>query len=244
MRLIVAITGSSGAIYGIRLLQALREIPKIEDHLILSKGGKLTAALETGWKAKDIEKLAHHVHSDQDLAATISSGSFKTAGMIVAPCSMKTLSGIVNSYADNLVVRAADVVLKERRKLVLMPRETPAARWGIAGCCCRPRNWAPSSRRRCRPSTTSRKHVWTTPSTTASAACWTCSTSTASWSGAGREASMAEVGTKLIFENERVRVWEFTLQPGETIEAHKHDHAYFFYPLEGGTLEVTRASAG
>ena len=125
MRLIVAITGSSGAIYGIRLLEALRAVPKVETHLILSKSGKLTATLETGWKAKDIEKLAHTVHSDQDLAATVSSGSFRTAGMVVAPCSMKTLSGIVHSYADNLVVRAADVVLKERRKLVLMPRETP-----------------------------------------------------------------------------------------------------------------------
>ena len=125
MRLIVAITGSSGAIYGIRLLEALRAVPKIEVHLVFSKSGKLTATLETGRKVKDIEKLAHHVHSDQDLAATIASGSFRTAGMIVAPCSMKTLSGIVHSYADNLVVRAADVVLKERRKLVLMPRETP-----------------------------------------------------------------------------------------------------------------------
>jgi flavin prenyltransferase len=125
MRLIVAITGSSGAIYGIRLLEALRQAPNVEVHLILSKGGKLTAALETGWKGKDIEKLAHQVHSDQDLAAPVSSGSFRTAGMIVAPCSMKTLSGIVNSYADNLVVRAADVVLKERRRLVLMPRESP-----------------------------------------------------------------------------------------------------------------------
>jgi len=125
MRLIVAITGSSGAIYGVRLLEALREAPKVEIHLVLSKGGRLTAALETGRKARDIEKLAHHVHSDQDLAASIASGSFKTAGMIAAPCSMKTLSGIAHSYADNLVVRAADVVLKERRRLVLMPRETP-----------------------------------------------------------------------------------------------------------------------
>lgn len=125
MRLIVAITGSSGAIYGIRLLEALRAVPKVEVHLILSKGGKLTLGLETGRNVRDVEKLAHHVHSDQDLAASIASGSFRTAGMIVAPCSMKTLSGIANSYADNLVVRAADVVLKERRKLVLMPRETP-----------------------------------------------------------------------------------------------------------------------
>jgi len=125
MRLIVAITGSSGAIYGIRLLEALRKAPAIEVHLILSKGGKLTIGLETGRRIRDVEALADHVHSDQDLAATIASGSFRTGGMVVAPCSMKTLSGIVNSYADNLVVRAADVVLKERRRLVLMPRETP-----------------------------------------------------------------------------------------------------------------------
>ena len=125
MRLIVAITGASGAIYGVRLLEALRAAPKVEVHLVMSKTGRLTVALETGRKVREVEKLAHHVHRDQDLAASISSGSFKTAGMIVAPCSMKTLSGIVNSYSDNLVVRAADVVLKERRKLVLMPRETP-----------------------------------------------------------------------------------------------------------------------
>lgn len=125
MRLIVAITGSSGAIYGIRLLEALRAAPKVEVHLVISKTGRLTLALETGRRVKEVEALAHHVHSDQDLAASIASGSFKTAGMIVAPCSMKTLSGIVNSYADNLVVRAADVALKERRRLVLMPRETP-----------------------------------------------------------------------------------------------------------------------
>jgi 4-hydroxy-3-polyprenylbenzoate decarboxylase len=125
MRIIVAITGASGAIYGIRLLEALREVPGAEVHLVLSNGGKLNIALETSWQVKDVEALAHEVHSDQNLAASIASGSFKTAGMIVAPCSMKTLSGIVSSYADNLVVRAADVILKERRKLVLMPRETP-----------------------------------------------------------------------------------------------------------------------
>ena len=125
MRLIVAITGASGAIYGIRLLEALREVPDVETHLVLSNGGKLNIALETSWDPRDVEALAHEVHSDQNLAATIASGSFMTGGMIVAPCSMKTLSGIVSSYADNLVVRAADVVLKEQRKLVLMPRETP-----------------------------------------------------------------------------------------------------------------------
>lgn len=125
MRLIVAITGASGAIYGIRLLEALREVPDVEIHLVLSNGGKLNIALETGRELREVEALAHEVHGEQNLAATIASGSFTTGGMIVAPCSMKTLSGIVNSYADNLVVRAADVVLKEQRKLVLMPRETP-----------------------------------------------------------------------------------------------------------------------
>jgi 4-hydroxy-3-polyprenylbenzoate decarboxylase len=125
MRLIVAITGSSGAIYGIRLLEALRAARKVEVHLVLSKGGKLTIGLETGRSIREVQALADEVHRDDDLAASIASGSFRTAGMIVAPCSMKTLSGIVNSYADNLVVRAADVVLKEQRRLVLMPRETP-----------------------------------------------------------------------------------------------------------------------
>ncbi len=125
MRLIVAITGASGAIYGIRLLEALREVPQAEIHLVISNGGKLNISLETDWSLKAVEALAHEVHSDQNLAATIASGSFKTDGMVIAPCSMKTLSGIVTSYADTLVVRAADVILKEQRKLILMPRETP-----------------------------------------------------------------------------------------------------------------------
>jgi 4-hydroxy-3-polyprenylbenzoate decarboxylase len=125
MRLIVGISGASGVIYGIRLLEVLKSQADVETHLVISNGGKLNIALETSWDVKDVEALADQVHSDQNLAATIASGSFKTGGMVVAPCSMKTLSGIVHSYADTLVVRAADVVLKERRPLVLMPRETP-----------------------------------------------------------------------------------------------------------------------
>jgi 4-hydroxy-3-polyprenylbenzoate decarboxylase len=125
MRLIVGMSGASGAIYGIRLLEALRSIAGVETHLIVSRGAKMNIALETGWDLKDVESLADVVHSDQNLAASISSGSFQTAGMVIAPCSMKTLSGVVNSYADNLVVRAADVVLKEHRRLVLVPRESP-----------------------------------------------------------------------------------------------------------------------
>jgi 4-hydroxy-3-polyprenylbenzoate decarboxylase len=125
VRLIVGISGASGVIYGIRMLEVLRDQADVETHLVISKGGKLNIALETDYEIKDVEALADEVHSDQNLAASIASGSFKTDGMVVAPCSMKTLSGIVNSYADTLVVRAADVVLKENRPLVLMPRETP-----------------------------------------------------------------------------------------------------------------------
>jgi len=125
MRLVVGISGASGVIYGIRMLEVLRDQPDVESHLVISNGGKLNIALETGWDVKDVEALADEVHSDQNLAASIASGSFETGGMVVAPCSMKTLSGIVHSYADTLVARAADVALKEQRKLVLMPRETP-----------------------------------------------------------------------------------------------------------------------
>ena len=125
MRLIIGISGASGVIYGIRLLEALREAPEVETHLIISNGGKVNIALETDWKVRDVEALADVVYSDSDVAATIASGSFRTGGMIVAPCSMKTLGAVVNSYAANLLVRAADVTLKEGRKLVLVPRETP-----------------------------------------------------------------------------------------------------------------------
>jgi 4-hydroxy-3-polyprenylbenzoate decarboxylase len=125
MRLIVGISGASGVIYGIRLLETLQAAPEVETHLVLSNGGKLNIALETQWDVKDVEALADVVHSDQNLAASIASGSYQTGGMVVMPCSMKTLSGVVNSYADNLIVRAADVVLKEQRRLVLIPRETP-----------------------------------------------------------------------------------------------------------------------
>jgi 4-hydroxy-3-polyprenylbenzoate decarboxylase len=125
MRLIVGISGASGVIYGIRMLEILQDHPEVETHLVISNGGKLNIALETDWAVKDVEALADEVHSDQNLAATIASGSFETGGMVVVPCTMKTLSGIVHSYADTLIVRAADVVLKEQRKLVLMPRETP-----------------------------------------------------------------------------------------------------------------------
>jgi flavin prenyltransferase len=125
MRLIIGISGSSGVIYGIRLLEVLKEQAEVETHLVMSPTAKMNIPIETDMNVKHVEALADYVHNFNDVAANISSGSFRTDGMIIAPCSMKTLSAIVNSFADNLLARAADVVLKEGRKLVLMPRETP-----------------------------------------------------------------------------------------------------------------------
>jgi 4-hydroxy-3-polyprenylbenzoate decarboxylase len=124
-RLIVGISGASGAIYGIRLLEVLREVGEIETHLVVSSAAKVTISLETDFSLEAVEELADRVYRSGDIAAPISSGSFKTMGMVVAPCSMKTVSGIAHSYTDNLLLRAADVVLKDRRRLVLVPRETP-----------------------------------------------------------------------------------------------------------------------
>jgi 4-hydroxy-3-polyprenylbenzoate decarboxylase len=124
-RIIVGISGASGVIHGIRLLQVLREVDGIETHLVLSPAGRRTIVLETDFSAEQVESLADYSYRPGDIAGAISSGSFRTAGMIVAPCSIKTLSGIATSYADNLLVRAADVTLKDRRPLVLMVRETP-----------------------------------------------------------------------------------------------------------------------
>ncbi|KAA3641275.1 MAG: UbiX family flavin prenyltransferase [Armatimonadetes bacterium] len=124
-RLVVGIAGASGAVYGVRLLEVLRDLPNVETHLVLSGGARRTIELETDFDATYVEGLADTVHELGNVAAAISSGSFRTMGMVVAPCSMKTLSGIANSYSDNLLLRAADVTLKERRRLVLLPRETP-----------------------------------------------------------------------------------------------------------------------
>ena len=124
-RLIVAITGASGAIYGIRALEMLRGIDEIETHLILSPSGGRTIVAETDWSIADVRALADVVHNHRDIGANIASGSFRTIGMLVAPCSVATLSAVANCSADNLIARAADVCLKERRRLVLMLRETP-----------------------------------------------------------------------------------------------------------------------
>jgi 4-hydroxy-3-polyprenylbenzoate decarboxylase len=118
-------TGATGAPLGVALLQALREMPDVETHLVMSKWAKTTIELETPFSVREVASLADYSHSPADQAATISSGSFHTDGMIVIPCSMKTLAGIRAGYAEGLVGRAADVVLKEGRKLVLVPREMP-----------------------------------------------------------------------------------------------------------------------
>jgi 4-hydroxy-3-polyprenylbenzoate decarboxylase len=123
-RLIVGISGASGVIYGVRLLQALRDLP-VEAHLVMTKTAEVTLAYETDLKVKDVKALADVVHSPADLGAPISSGSFRTLGMVIAPCSMRSLGEIATGISTSLLSRAADVVLKERRKLVLMVRETP-----------------------------------------------------------------------------------------------------------------------
>ncbi len=124
-RLIIAITGASGVIYGIRALEILRRVPDFETHLILTPSGARTIIEETDYSVAMVRKLAHHEYNYKDIGAAVSSGSFKTAGMLVAPCSVKSLSGIAHCYNDELVVRAADVCLKERRRVVLLFRETP-----------------------------------------------------------------------------------------------------------------------
>jgi 4-hydroxy-3-polyprenylbenzoate decarboxylase len=124
-RLIVALSGSSGLPYGIRLLEALRKLDSHEVHMILTDAAKLNISVETDCRVKDVEALADRVHNVMNISASIASGSFRTEGMIVAPCSIRTLSAITHSLADNLLVRAADVTLKERRRLLVMPREAP-----------------------------------------------------------------------------------------------------------------------
>lgn len=124
-RLIIGISGASGVIYGVRALQILQQVSGVETHLVMSQAARQTLALESDYSVRDVQMLADVVHDVRDIAASISSGSFKTEGMMILPCSMKTLSGIVHSYTDGLLTRAADVVLKERRRLVLCVRETP-----------------------------------------------------------------------------------------------------------------------
>lgn len=124
-RLVVGVTGATGAIYAQRLLQVLRETGQVETHLVISPPGVLTIKHELGMSRRDFHELADEVHSFRDIGASLASGSFATSGMVVAPCSVRTLAAIAHGFSDNLITRAADVTLKERRRLVLMLRETP-----------------------------------------------------------------------------------------------------------------------
>lgn len=123
-RIVVGISGASGVIYGVRILGLLKE-KEFEIHLIISEAGKKNIEIETGYTPNQVEAMADYVYDNRDVGAALASGSFLTGGMVVVPCTIKTLSGIANSYTDNLLVRAADVTLKEKRKLVLVVRETP-----------------------------------------------------------------------------------------------------------------------
>ena len=125
MVIIIAITGATGAVYGIRLLEVLSKKKDVETHLIISKAGEQTIACETSLKLKDVKKLARYNYEPDDINACLASGSFRRDAMIIAPCTIKTMSALANSYSDDLITRAADVTLKERRKLVVMVRETP-----------------------------------------------------------------------------------------------------------------------
>ena len=125
MRLVIGISGSTGSIYGVRLLEILRRVPDIETHLVISQAGKRTLVEETDYSVRDVEALATQVYDDRDIGAALASGSFKTAGMVIAPCSIKTVSALANCYASTLVARAGDVTLKEGRPLVAVVRETP-----------------------------------------------------------------------------------------------------------------------
>ncbi len=125
MRIIVGITGASGSLYGWRILEKLRANPKVEIHLVLSRSGEKTAFLETGKSAADFQALAHYSYSHEDIGCRLASGSFSTDGMVIAPCSIHSMSAIATGITSNLIVRAADVTLKERRKLILLVREMP-----------------------------------------------------------------------------------------------------------------------
>jgi 4-hydroxy-3-polyprenylbenzoate decarboxylase/2,5-furandicarboxylate decarboxylase 2 len=124
-RLIIAMTGATGAIYGLRMLQILQPLEEWESHLVISSAGVVNLKYELNMKRAELAALADVTHGINDIAASIASGSFKTEGMIIAPCSMKTLAAIAHGFGDNLISRGADVVLKERRRLLVMPRETP-----------------------------------------------------------------------------------------------------------------------
>jgi len=190
-RVVVGISGASGSIYGVRLLEALRKDPAVEIHLVISSSGKRTLVEETDYSVKDVEALAHVVYDDRDIGASLASGSFRTAGMIVAPCSIKTLAALASCHADTLIARAGDVTLKEGRPLLVLVRETPLhvghlrqmtafAEMGASSS--RPCRRSTSGRR---PSTTS----WPTRSRASSTGMGLAHEPLAEWTGGGRRPS-------------------------------------------------------
>jgi 4-hydroxy-3-polyprenylbenzoate decarboxylase len=124
-RLVIGITGATGALYAVRMLKALQGVPDVETHVVISPSGVLNVKYELDMSRQEVHALADHVHSFRDVGATLASGSFATAGMIIVPCSMRTLAAVAHGFSDNLITRAADVTLKERRRLIMMVRETP-----------------------------------------------------------------------------------------------------------------------
>jgi len=125
VRIVIGISGASGSIYGITLLEKLRMRPEVESHLVVTKSGDRTVTLETGRKSAELRALATHSYTNDDIGCRLASGSFQTDAMVIAPCSVNTMSSIANGITSNLLIRAADVILKERRKLILLVRETP-----------------------------------------------------------------------------------------------------------------------
>ena len=144
-RLIIGISGATGAIYGVRMLEVLAKLKDVETHLVMTRAAKMTIQVETPHSVKDVEAMANVVHDINNVGASISSGSFRTAGMIIAPCSMKSMGGIAHSIGGDLLVRAADVILKERKRLVLVARETPLHLGHLESMVALTRMGAPSS---------------------------------------------------------------------------------------------------
>ena len=190
-RLIVGMSGATGSIYGIRILQVLARVEDVETHLVMSKAAKMTVQVETPHSVKEVEGLADVVHDINNIGASIASGSFRTAGMVIAPCSMKSMGGIVLSVGGDLLVRASDVILKERKKLVLVARETPLHLGHLESMAQLTRMGAvifppvPAFYHRPRP--------WTTSSTRPWPASWTSSRSRPTCSTAGTRSPSAAI---------------------------------------------------
>ena len=198
-RLVVGATGSTGSIYGIRLLEELRRNTEIETHLIISAAAKRTLVEETDLTLRDVEALAHVVYDDRDIGAAVASGSFRTVGMVIVPCSVKTVGALASGYADTLIARAADVTLKEGRPLIVVVRETPLHLGHLRQLVALAEIGAVIPCRRCQPSTFAQRR-WRTSLTTPWLASWTDSSCRRAWfpngkargGGEGRKRQMCQ----------------------------------------------------